>query len=156
MNAEELVKMLHGRRMFVATAESCTGGGIAAAITDIPGSSEVFSYGIVSYSNEAKERLLQVPHTLLEEYGAVSQEVAQAMAEGVKRLSGADIAIAVTGIAGPSGGSAAKPVGLVYIAVGGDKGTETKRYLFSGHRREIRQETKEAAILQALRYLQEG
>lgn len=156
VGAGELVKILQSKRMFVATAESCTGGGIAAAITDVPGSSEVFAYGIVSYSNEAKEKLLQVPHILLEEHGAVSREVAQAMAEGARGLSGADIAIAVTGIAGPSGGSAQKPVGLVYIAVAGDKGTRTNRYLFPGARREVRQATKEAAISQALQYLQEA
>jgi len=156
MSAEELVKMLQGKRMFVATAESCTGGGIAAAITEIPGSSEIFAYGIVSYSNEAKERLLQVPHTLIEEYGAVSREVAQAMAQGARKLSEADIAIAVTGIAGPSGGSVQKPVGLVYIAVSGDKGTKADRYHFSGARREVRQKTKDAAISLALQYLQEA
>jgi len=156
MNAGQLVELLKKRQMSVTTAESCTGGGIAAAITDIPGSSEIFAYGIVSYSNEAKERLLEVPHMLLAEHGAVSSEVAYSMAEGARKLSGADIAIAVTGIAGPSGGGAEKPVGLVYIAVSGAKGTVVSRFLFAGDRQDVRKQTEEAALLMALEYLQEA
>lgn len=102
----------------VATAESCTGGGIAAAITAVAGSSSWFEYGIVSYANSAKEKLLQVnPQTLLD-HGAVSQAVVEQMAAGVLRLSGADIAVAVSGVAGPSGGTAEKPVGTVWFAWG--------------------------------------
>jgi nicotinamide-nucleotide amidase len=104
-----------GRR--IATAESCTGGMVAAALTAIPGSSDVFERGFVTYSNAAKCEMLGVPLDLIERHGAVSAEVATAMARGAIQHSRADIAVAVTGIAGPGGGSAAKPVGLVYVAV---------------------------------------
>lgn len=104
-----------GRR--IATAESCTGGMVAAALTAIPGSSDVFERGFVTYSNAAKTEMLGVPADLIERHGAVSAEVATAMARGAIQHSRADSAVAVTGIAGPGGGSAAKPVGLVYVAV---------------------------------------
>jgi nicotinamide-nucleotide amidase len=107
----------------VATAESCTGGMVAHRITDVPGSSEIFRYGWVTYANEAKMAELGVPADLLEAHGAVSAEVAQAMAEGALRSSGADLAIAITGIAGPSGGTDAKPVGLVYFGLAVRNGT---------------------------------
>ncbi len=105
------------RGLRVAAAESCTGGLIAAALTSIPGSSGVFERGFVTYSNEAKAEMLGVPAVLIAAHGAVSEEVALAMAEGALEHSRADIAIAVTGIAGPDGGSAEKPVGLVHLAV---------------------------------------
>lgn len=100
----------------VATAESCSGGWIAKAITDIPGSSQVFHYGIVSYSNGAKESLLGVKNDTLEQHGAVSEAVVAEMAKGALRLSGADVAVAVSGVAGPDGGSDDKPVGMVWFA----------------------------------------
>jgi nicotinamide-nucleotide amidase len=103
-----------GRR--VATAESCTGGLVAAALTEIAGSSDVFDCGFVTYSNEAKRAMLGVPATVLEQYGAVSRETALAMAHGALAGSSASLAVAVTGVAGPGGGSAAKPVGLVHLA----------------------------------------
>lgn len=102
----------------LATAESCTGGGIAAAITAIAGSSSWFEYGIVSYANSAKEKLLQVSSQTLLEHGAVSQAVVEEMVAGVLALSGADIAVAVSGVAGPTGGTAEKPVGTVWFAWG--------------------------------------
>ncbi|WP_182084517.1 CinA family protein [Aureimonas sp. ME7] len=111
-----LVSRARDARVFVATAESCTGGLVAAAITSVDGASAVFGAGYVTYSNEAKARTLGVPEALLAQYGAVSRQVALAMAEGATRISGADIAISVTGIAGPGGGSTAKPVGLVHFA----------------------------------------
>jgi len=101
----------------LSTAESCTGGGIGQALTSVSGSSAAYGYGIISYSNEAKESVLNVPHAVLEQYGAVSQETADAMCRGAKALSGADVAVAVTGIAGPGGGSDEKPVGLIYIGL---------------------------------------
>ncbi|WP_279478623.1 nicotinamide-nucleotide amidohydrolase family protein [Aureimonas sp. SK2] len=107
----------------VASAESCTGGLVAAAITDVAGSSAVFGMGFVTYSNEAKARLLGVPAELLERHGAVSREVALAMAEGALRTAGSDVAVAITGIAGPGGGSEAKPVGLVHFACATRLGT---------------------------------
>ena len=105
------------RRLTVAVAESCTGGLISAAITELPGSSGYFLGGVVSYANAAKEAFLDVPRTLLDEHGAVSREVAVAMAAGARVRFGADLAVAVTGIAGPDGGTLDKPVGMVYIGV---------------------------------------
>ena len=115
-DVEALVERCGAEGLKVATAESCTGGLVAAAITEIAGASQVFDWGVVSYANEAKMQLLGVPESLLEAHGAVSEEVAEAMADGALARSGADIAVAVTGIAGPGGGSAEKPVGLVWFA----------------------------------------
>jgi nicotinamide-nucleotide amidase len=121
--AEVVVRLARESHKTVATAESCTGGMVAHRITDVPGSSEIFRYGWVTYANEAKMAELGVPADLLEAHGAVSAEVAQAMAEGALRSSGADLAIAITGIAGPSGGTDAKPVGLVYFGLAVRNGT---------------------------------
>jgi nicotinamide-nucleotide amidase len=114
--AEALLAMARNKAVRIATAESCTGGLIAALLTEIPGSSDVVERGFVTYSNEAKEELLGVPRALLAEHGAVSAPVARAMADGALKHSRAQLCVAVTGIAGPGGGSAEKPVGLVYIA----------------------------------------
>ena len=114
--AEALVGELTSSSKVVSTAESCTGGWIAKAITDIPGSSAVFGYGIVSYSNGAKESILGVQNQTLEDHGSVSEQVVKEMAEGSLHLSGADIGVAVSGIAGPDGGSEEKPVGTVWFA----------------------------------------
>lgn len=111
------VHALAAAGLTVAVAESCTGGYIAKRITEVPGSSEVFGCGVVSYANSTKEKLLGVSHQTLERYGAVSPQTAQEMADGVRRVSGADIGISTTGIAGPDGGSAEKPVGLVYVGI---------------------------------------
>ena len=131
----------------IATAESCTGGMIAAAITDIAGSSHVFERGFVTYSNEAKTDLLGVPAALIAEHGAVSEAVARAMADGALAHSRADIAVAVTGIAGPGGGSEEKPVGLVYIGAGrrGDPVT-VERHVFPGNRGAVRRATTHRAL----------
>ena len=115
--AAELVALCTLRHLRIATAESCTGGLIAATLTEIPGSSAVVERGFVVYSNKAKTELLGVPAALIDKLGAVSEEVAQAMAEGALARSDADLAVAVTGVAGPTGGTAAKPVGLVHLAV---------------------------------------
>jgi nicotinamide-nucleotide amidase len=117
-----VVRLARAAGKSVATAESCTGGLVASRITDVPGSSEMFRYGWVTYANEAKTTELGVPAALLEKHGAVSAEVAQAMAEGALRRSGADLAVAVTGIAGPTGGTPEKPVGLVYFALAAKNG----------------------------------
>ncbi|HAH79369.1 MAG TPA: competence/damage-inducible protein A [Ruminococcaceae bacterium] len=114
---EAVVRLLTERRLTVATAESCTGGLVAKRITDIPGSSEVFHLGAVTYSNKAKQKLLGVPEATLRQYGAVSPQTARAMAKGVRALAGADFGLGVTGIAGPGGGTPQKPVGLVYLAL---------------------------------------
>ena len=116
VSAEAVIAALRGKSWKLATAESCTGGMVAAAITDIAGSSDVFDCGFVTYSNAAKTKLLGVPAALIDRHGAVSAEVARAMAEGALANSQANIAVAITGIAGPGGGSTAKPVGLVHFA----------------------------------------
>ena len=149
--SETLVEELTAAGKSVATAESCTGGWIAKALTDIPGSSAAFAYGIVSYSNGAKESILGVQNQTLVDNGSVSQPVVEEMAEGVLRLSGSDISVAVSGVAGPSGGSAEKPVGLVWFAwtVRGPSGitTDTDKQKFEGNRESIRMQT----VLHALK-----
>jgi nicotinamide-nucleotide amidase len=144
-----------GRALLVAgmkavTAESCTGGGVAAALTDVAGSSQWFERGYVTYSNAAKVDDLGVDPAALERHGAVSVEVARQMAEGALRRSGADVAVALTGIAGPDGGSIEKPVGLVYLACGRRGGTvQVSRELYAGDRAAVR----EQAVAEALRRL---
>jgi nicotinamide-nucleotide amidase len=130
----------------LALAESCTGGLLAELITDIPGSSRYFTYGWVTYSNEAKCRELGVPQEMIDTYGAVSEQVAQAMAQGGRRKAGTDYAIAITGIAGPGGGSEQKPVGLVYISVDNRDGTDTLRYVFSFDRSSVRLRAAQTAL----------
>ena len=130
----------------VAVAESCTGGTIAKMLTDVPGASRYFTCGWVTYSNHAKNTELGVPVNLIERHGAVSEQVAMAMAKGAKRGSGADFAIGVTGIAGPSGGSSDKPVGLVYISLASDKDCETKQFIFGPDRASIRLRAALAAL----------
>ena len=152
--AIKLSKLLKKHNKTLSTAESCTGGLIAKVVTDVPGSSRYFSGGVVSYSNEVKIKVLRVSRVMLEKHGAVSKEVAQAMAKGVQRLMHTDCAIAVTGIAGPDGGSAKKPVGLVYIAVASGKEIEVKRFIFQKDRDGNRKETTAAAINMLLQKLQ--
>ncbi|MEN6332652.1 MAG: competence/damage-inducible protein A [Phycisphaerales bacterium] len=130
----------------LAVAESCTGGLLASLITDVPGSSRYFTHGWVTYSNAAKQSELMVPPEMIDQYGAVSEQVAQAMAQGARRRSGADYAIGITGIAGPGGGSELKPVGLVYIAVDSREGAETSRYVFSWDRSAVRLRTAQTAL----------
>ena len=134
----------------IVTAESCTGGMVAARLTEIAGSSDVVERGFVTYSNEAKTEMLGVPSALLSQYGAISAQVARSMAEGALSHARADVAVAITGIAGPGGATAGKPVGLVYLAVA-RRGGETKveRQHFSGDRKEVR----EAAASRALELL---
>lgn len=148
--AAALVEELSATGKALSTAESCTGGWIAKAITDIPGSSTVFGYGIVSYSNGAKESLLGVQSTTLEAHGAVSEAAVREMAEGALRLSGADYGIAVSGIAGPDGGTADKPVGTVCFGwaarSGGKVRSETTRQHFDGDRELIRELTVAHAL----------
>jgi len=152
--SEALVSELVASRKMVATAESCSGGWVAKAITDVPGSSEIFAYGIVSYSNGAKESLLGVTPATIDDKGAVSRAVVKEMAMGVLNLSGADIAVAVSGIAGPEGGSKEKPVGTVWFAWairgGSDVTTEISRQQFKGDRDLVRELTV-AHALQGIR-----
>jgi PncC family amidohydrolase len=137
--AYELVTLAKKKGISLATAESCTGGLIGAAITSVPGSSDVFGYGFITYSNYAKKKLLSVREETLNAYGAVSAETAKEMVLGVMRVSGADICVAVTGIAGPGGGSTEKPVGLVFVALADKKqSASVKRLELSGNRDKIR------------------
>lgn len=146
MNTAEIVSRLIEKGITVATAESCSGGLLAAALTDVAGASEIFGYGVVTYSNEAKQKLLGVKGETLDAHGAVSPETAYEMAAGLMRLSGAACNLSVTGIAGPGGGSEEKPVGLVYmgLACGGE--IFVKKNLFSGDRASIRRQTVAAAL----------
>ncbi len=140
--AQKLYEALEENNLKVATAESCTGGMIGAALTSVSGVSSYYGFGVVTYANEAKEKLLGVSHATLEAVGAVSPETACEMAQGALKLSDADIAISVTGIAGPHGGTVEKPVGLVYIGIA-RKGVEPVAYKnnFSGGREEVRTQT---------------
>ncbi len=147
--ARTLIRDYQARGWLIATAESCTGGLVAGAITDISGSAAVFDRGFVTYSNEAKTDMLGVPPALIEAHGAVSREVAEAMAKGALARSRADVAVAITGIAGPTGGTKDKPVGLVWFGVAARAGkTFCVEWKFGGDRAAIRQ----AAVDQALSY----
>jgi nicotinamide-nucleotide amidase len=143
---EVVAELLRGRGLTVAVAESCTGGLLATRLTDVPGSSAYFERGFVTYSNRAKIELLGLDPALLERTGAVSEEVAAAMAAGARSASGASIGVGITGIAGPDGGSAEKPVGLVFIAVDGAAGTRVRRATFPGERVRVRHQATQAAM----------
>jgi nicotinamide-nucleotide amidase len=155
-DAARLLSALQARNLTLATAESCTGGLIAATLTAIPGSSATVLAGYVTYSNEAKTRLVGVPEAMLAAHGAVSEPVARQMAEGALADAGADIAVSCTGIAGPSGGSATKPVGLVFIgATRRGKESVVERHVFPGDRSAVRAATVDAALALVARMMQE-
>lgn len=143
---EELVKRLSDKKLTCATAESCTGGGVGSAITGVPGSSEVFWGGVISYDNSVKRGVLGVPQDVLETKGAVSAECAEAMAQGVRTLLKTDLAVSITGIAGPGGGSAEKPVGLVWFGLATANGVSTERRVFDGDRAAVRAAAVEHAL----------
>jgi len=145
--AERLQGICLGRGRTVALAESCTGGLLAATLTEVPGSSGYFVGAVVSYSNAAKESLLDVPEAALAAHGAVSAQVAKAMAEGARRRFGASLAASITGVAGPDGGSAEKPVGLTYVGLAGPDGlVDVRRLQLAGDRAAIRAAAAEAAL----------
>jgi len=141
---------LQGRTL--VTAESCTGGGIGTALTAIAGSSAVYKGGIISYTNQVKENVLHVPDTLLRQHGAVSAPVAEAMAVGVREVLGADIAVSVTGLAGPGGDEYRNPVGTVFIAYCDARRHVVQHHVFSGDREEVRQQAVESALQLILQY----
>lgn len=144
---KKIVETLKARGEVFCTAESCTGGQISKTVTDLAGVSAVFFGGVVSYANEIKEKLLGVRHKTLEKYGAVSEQTAAEMAAGAVRALGADFSVAVTGIAGPDGGSEEKPVGLVYIACADKNGNlKVTKNLFSGDRKAVRDQTTKTAL----------
>jgi nicotinamide-nucleotide amidase len=156
-NGESLEQMvgllLRRRKKTLAVAESCSGGLISHRLTNVPGSSEYFLEGAVAYSNAAKVDLLAVPSGLIERYGAVSLQVARAMARGIRIRARADLGLAVTGIAGPSGGTAAKPVGLVYTALAWRDGTEVRENLFLGMREQVKFQSSQKALDMVRRHL---
>jgi nicotinamide-nucleotide amidase len=144
---EEIVlDLCRAQGLTLATAESCTGGLVAARLTDVAGASDVFVGGIVAYANEVKQRELGVPESLLAEYGAVSAESAAAMATGARQRLGADLAVSVTGVAGPAGGTPEKPVGLVFLHAAGPQGEEAQRFELPGDREWIRRRSAVAAL----------
>lgn len=151
--AARLASQLLARGHMLASAESCTGGMIAAACTDLAGSSAWFERGFVTYSNEAKTDLLAVPAALIAEHGAVSEPVAKAMAAGALQHSRAQVAVAVTGVAGPGGGSADKPVGTVWLAWATPQGVEAECQHFSGDRGQVREATVQHALAGLLQRL---
>lgn len=156
--AQDVFTMLQDQGLLLATAESCTGGMISARLTDIAGSSKVFERGFVTYSNQAKIDLLGVSEKTLSQFGAVSGETAEEMVKGALTNSLADLAIAVTGIAGPSGGSLDKPVGLVYIGIGRKRDNQIKVFKeqFSGDRASIRQQVCEKSFYYLLSFMKES
>jgi len=143
----QVAELLQEKKLQLATAESCTGGLIAAACTDLAGSSVWFERGFVSYSNAAKTELLGVPADLIEAHGAVSEPVARAMVEGALRHSRAQVAVAVTGVAGPGGGSPDKPVGTVWFGWATPDGVITDKRCFDGDRQQVREATVQHALL---------
>lgn len=146
---QQAVELLMKHNLTITTAESCTGGLIAAALVNVPGISGQFKEGYITYSNEAKEKLLGVSHETLERYGAVSSQTAEEMARGARQSANADISIISTGIAGPDGGTKEKPAGLVYLACCCKGHVKVERHLFSGDRQAVRN----CAVREALRLI---
>jgi len=143
---ETVGKLLTERKLTISVAESCTGGYISHRITNISGSSGYFNRGVVSYSNEAKVEILHVPEDLIKKFGAVSEEVAGAMADAVRKISRTDVGVSVTGIAGPTGGTLEKPIGLVYVGISDGAGTVVKKYMFPDERLRFKVRTSQAAL----------
>ena len=150
---QQVIAALKARGLTLAAAESCTGGLTAKRLTDVPGASAVFLGGVVSYTNGVKERALGVPHDMLEEYGAVSEPVARAMAEGIRRLTCADLALSVTGVAGPDKDDRGHDVGTVYIALSAENETTVQLLHLSGGRSAIRAAAADEMLRMLLAYI---
>lgn len=151
--AQRLGDQLLQRQAVVATAESCTGGAIAEAITAVPGSSQWFECGYITYANSAKQRLLGVETDVLERYGAVSEQVVQQMALGAKKAAAADYAVAVSGVAGPDGGTEDKPVGTLWFCWAGKSTLYTERFQLDGDRLSVREQAVKICLKQLLQQL---
>ncbi len=149
--AKKTAELLSSKGLYLSVAESCTGGLLGATLTDVAGSSQWFKGGVIAYANELKVSILGVSRQTLRAHGAVSTETAMEMADGIRRLTGSDIAVAITGIAGPTGGSPEKPVGTVFIAITDGTRMNVKRFQLKGMRRDIR----EQATLRALELIEE-
>lgn len=152
---EQVVKLLQEKKIKISTTESCTGGFLAGTIVNVSGASEVFDEGYITYSNAAKHKILGVKEETLEQYGAVSEETAKEMAEGCAKAAGAQIAIGITGIAGPTGGTQEKPVGLVYMGCFYQGTAKVKRFIFLGDRSQVRKQSVEEALKFILERLEE-
>lgn len=153
--ANTVVELLKEAHMTVTTVESCTGGLLSSTLVDVPGVSEVLNQAYVTYANEAKEALVGVRKETLEAYGAVSEQTAREMAEGGAAAAGAQAALSVTGIAGPEGGTAQKPVGLVYIGCFLEDSTVVEKHIFQGSRRQVREQSAAAALTLLKKRLQQ-
>lgn len=150
---KRITKLLKEQAKTLSVAESCTGGLLSNRLTNIPGSTQYFMLGLITYSNESKIKMLKVPSSVLKKYGAVSRQVAQHMAQGVKILHKTDFGIGITGIAGPSGGSKQKPVGLVYIAISLKKKCLCKKFLFKGSRLNVKRQAVDSTLKLLLKFL---
>jgi PncC family amidohydrolase len=148
-----IANLLTAKDQTLATAESCTGGLISHTITNIPGASNFYNGGVIAYANDIKSRLVGVPVSLIRKHGAVSAPVALALAKGIRQSAKADFSIAVTGIAGPGGGTKSKPVGLVLIAVSSLRKTMVKRFVFKGTRLQIKTKAAKAALAMLLKLI---
>ena len=142
----KIANLLREKNFLIATAESCSGGLIAHSLTNIPGSSDYFDRGIVSYSTKSKMELLDIDKNILNKFGAVSEQVAIAMADGIRKKSNVDIGLSTTGIAGPTGGTSEKPVGLVYIAISTPNKTFVEKFQFNGDRLQNKENTCNEAV----------
>ena len=144
--SQKITRLLKKKKLKISFAESCTGGLLSNAITSVSGSSKIFNFGLVAYSNESKIRVLKVPKKIIKKYGAVSQEVAKEMVKGVWKKDKLNIALSITGIAGPTGQTKKKRVGLIYIGLKSKKGTIVNEFNFKGNRQKIRYASVEKAI----------
>ena len=151
---QEVARLLLSLKVTIAVAESCTGGLICHRLTNISGSSEYLEAGVVTYSNRSKMQLLGVPEQIIRDHGAVSEACVQAMAIGVKRMADTDLGLAVSGIAGPTGGTPEKPVGTVHMALARKEDVLCWRYVFKGERREIKEQASQEALLRIRDYCQ--
>lgn len=149
--AFDVITRLQGKTL--ATAESCTGGGIGDALTAVSGASKVYKGGVISYCNEIKQKLLDVPEAILSKHGAVSDPVAKAMAQGVRNVLNADVAVSVTGLAGPSGDEFGNPVGTVYVGYADEIQCVSRHFVFCGDRESIRKQATDAALALILEYV---
>lgn len=155
-NAARLVGLLKEKNFTITTAESLTGGAIAKEITSVSGSSAVFPGGVVSYCDRIKHEVLQVPQSLLDEHGAVSEPVAKAMAQGAAKLMGTDLAVSATGLAGPEGDGSENPVGTVYLGLYAGGKVYCEHHVFSGGRESVRRQSAERAVGMALAWLEDS
>ncbi len=151
--SKKIGKILASKKLKLSVCESCTGGMLGSILTRIPGSSRYFQGGIIAYSDKIKKEIVGVKAATLKNYGAVSVEVAKEMARGVRKRLRSDIGIGITGIAGPSGGTKRRPVGLVYISVSNRKHVFVKRFLFKGNREQIRKKTCREALFLLIHYI---